>query len=303
MKFSCQPQIEFVWLRKINFRPEKPTSFEHIRSITIGSKSRNLGDTLAITTLPRKLMEKFPHLKVFTYPRAFNPVVFHGNPHVTGIRYLPPQVFGDDCISGTGHVIHLKERFFDFSLSRPTKPEIYLLPSEKRWADDFLALHTSQSDQPLCVIHPFGTTFKSVLDLQFWNKLVKDNSGKCRFLQVGLKGHPFVEGCAAYLHMGKCVRNARKLFALLSNADLFIGVNSGPMHVSRAFDVPSLILTEDEDAEEIFKKRIDPVHSPTREELFNSFLYEENEHIECRKTASNDIFLKVGSFIDDKIQD
>src|SRR4051812_1827166 len=89
------PRIELRRFRQIDFFPPHPR-FEELGSICIGSKTRTIGDALILSTLPAKLKALHPNLKITTYPRAFNPVVFYGNPHVSGVSYLPKRVYGDD---------------------------------------------------------------------------------------------------------------------------------------------------------------------------------------------------------------
>ena len=52
--------------------------------------------------------EALPPLKILTYPRGFNPVVFWNNPFVDGITFTPGALYGDDCCEGSGHNIQLK---------------------------------------------------------------------------------------------------------------------------------------------------------------------------------------------------
>src|SRR5262249_34084938 len=68
-----------------------------------------------------------------------------------------------------------------------------------------------------------------------------------RFWQVGTEGEGAVQGCEYYFQLPEWRRSARRLFALMTHAQMFIGADSHAMHVARAFDVPSLILLRDGD--------------------------------------------------------
>src|SRR5947209_4700468 len=117
----------------------------NLGAICIATKSRNLGDALVLTTLPAKLKEKFPKLRIFTYPRGFNPVVFAHNPAVAGVQRLPRAVYGDDTNWGAGNLIQLKERFFGLEASAEPRPEIHLTPGEREWARGYIAARTLRS--------------------------------------------------------------------------------------------------------------------------------------------------------------
>ncbi len=149
------PRIELVKLSPVDFFPPKPATLEGFPYICIGTKTRTIGDALMLSTLPAKIRAKYPSVKVYTYPRGFNPVVFAGSPHVSGVRYLPRKLYGDDTNWGEGHLIQLKERFFEVPVSEHPKPEIHLFESEARWGKRL----AEGSASPICVIHPWGHTW------------------------------------------------------------------------------------------------------------------------------------------------
>src|SRR6476620_352637 len=99
------------WLLKPNFFPTRRDALTQQKWICIGTKSRNLGDALILTPIAGQLKQKFPQLKIYSFARAFNPVVFYGNPTIERVKYFPQKVFGDDCNWGEGQVIVQKERF------------------------------------------------------------------------------------------------------------------------------------------------------------------------------------------------
>lgn len=305
--------MEFAWLRKIEFFPSpisRAEDWEGIRSICIATKSRNLGDALSLTTLPAKLKRKHPHLRIYTYPRAFNPYVFIGNPAVSGIQRLPRAVYGDDCNWGQGQLIQLKEQFFDLPVSEPPRPEIHLLEEERRWGTKLLRDKQLPGNEakPLIVIHPWGTTRSRVATVEFWDELVRRHQGRFRFWQVGVEGHGAVQGCEYYLFLRKRVPECRKLFAVLAGADAFIGVDSGPMHAARAFNLPSLILVNHVDPAQAFTHRKEAPYF-LKQNWKSSFLYEENTHVsltiagEMQDSAQgrSQIYDQIDAFIHEKV--
>lgn len=290
------PRVEpGAWLRRINFFPPPP-DFSRIDSICIGTKNRTIGDALMLSTLPKKLKALYPRLKILTYPRAFNPVVFRNNPHIDGCSYFPGALYGDDCNTGHGHLIQLKEQFFGLPISNPPKPEIYLSDTESRKMKQFVAKH-SFSNRPLVVIHPWGHTEKSVGARDFWIRLVKENHHRVRFWQLGIERHPPIPGCDYYFFTSKRFEEARRLFALTSQARAFIGVDSGPMHVARAFGVASLVLTNRGKIQDYFVSRRQQPYFLGSNQLIG-FLYEENEHLELDRLSADDSLRTASRFIE-----
>ncbi len=291
------PRFELVWLGRTQFFPPPPTHelFESISEICIGTKTRTIGDALMVSTLPRKLKAKYPHLKIYSYPRAFNPVVFRGNPAVEGISRVPSQLYGDDCSSGHGHLIQLKEQYFGLDVSDPPRPEIYLSVGETERIRSFVESHR-YSDRPLCIIHAWGHTWKSVGERDFWIQLIRKNRDRFRFWQVGLIDQSPLPGCEYYFFTSRQPDQARKLFALLSQADALIGVNSGPMHIARAFGVPSAIVTRQGDVAELLKRRREAPYY-LRGNWAHAFLYEENTHLEADRMDTDQLLVKATHFL------
>ncbi|MGK5088508.1 glycosyltransferase family 9 protein [Bdellovibrionota bacterium FG-2] len=250
-------------------------------ALCIAAKSRTIGDALMLSTLPRMLKARNPGLRINTYPRAFNPSVFFNNPYVDGLSYFPARVVGDDACFGGGHLMQLKEHFFDLpgTPDEEVRPEIYLLPEERVWGAAEIRRNLEPTSKPKCFFHPWGHTWKKVVSAERWSLIMKRWGDRVSFCQVGVEGHEKIPGAHATFFLPKSFWNARKLFALLSHADLFLGVNSGPMHIARAFKVPSLIFTEEGNIEEIFRRRAEAPYY-----LYSNwkpaFLYKGNFHLD-----------------------
>lgn len=286
------PRIELCRFKKIEFFPKKPLRLDALSSICIGSKTRTIGDALMLSTLPAKLKALHPKLRVYTYPRGFNPVVFAGNPHVDGVQWLPEALYGDDCNEGMGHLIQLKEHFFGLQVSSHAKPELHLRPSEKRWIGELV-----RPGLPLCLVHPWGKTHASVLSSALWSRIVAEWADRFRFWQVGIEGHEKIPGCEHHLLLPRAFPHARRLFAAMSRADLFIGVDSGPMHVARAFGIPSLILTDYGASDSaIFAERWQKPHHEHKD-WNRFFIYEGNAHIDVPGIEAAEIQHEIGEFL------
>jgi ADP-heptose:LPS heptosyltransferase len=285
--------MELARFKKIDFFPAWKESFGNFRSICIATKSRNLGDALAISTLPEKLKTKFPHLRITTYPRGFNRIVFANNPAVEGIDYLPDAVYGDDINLGAGQLIRLKENFFGLPQTDPPRPKIHFNSDELQWRDRLLSqkLLPQNREKPLCILHPWGSTRSRVLPVEFWDRLVRENSDRYRFWQVGVFSHPAVVGCEYYLFLEPHADEARKLFSIMSAAHRFIGVDSGPMHVARAFGVQSLILINHAagtDLTALLKRRDSEPYFINGNWIYSP-LYAENTHLSFPEQAGKSL--------------
>ncbi len=288
--------LEMSWLKWPDFFPNRTDALLQKETLCIGTKSRNLGDSLILTPLVDALKAKFPRIRVFSFPRAFNPVVFYSNPSVERVCYFPDQVFGDDCNWDRGHLIHLKEKYFEVPLSTQIKPVIFLTAAEKTWASSFIASKIAllSKKKGLCIIHCSGVTWKNPLSFSFWERIVKRWGERFIFLQVGMRGDVLIPG-AQQLLLEKNFWNARKLFAAMSEARAFLGIDSGPMHVARAFSVPSLIWVHGVDPQVVFDRRTQYPYFLFENRRYSN-LYEENAHLRMDDCSEGVLLGKVDEF-------
>ena len=291
------PKLELGALFKTDFFPPPPSDLGGAAQICIGTKTRTIGDALILSTLPRLLKNKYPDLEIRVFPRAFNPTVFYANPFVSGLNYMPRTLYGDDINVGLGHLVTLKEQYFDFAPSSPPRPEIYLTQTEEAWAKTQISgRQNSETQKPLCILHPWGHTWQNITSLELWTDIVKTHSATHRFWQVGIQGHAQIPGCERWLLSPRAFRYARKLFSVIKHSDFFIGINSGPMHIARAFDRPSLILTAQGNVSEIFEKRRAYPYFLYRN-WANGFLYEDNIHLDVPLLPPAQIIKSVNAFL------
>lgn len=292
------PRIELVKFKPIDFFPPPPTQF---KQLCLASKTRTIGDALVLTPIARKLKTKYPDLKLTTYIRGFNPVVFYNNPYMDGISYTPDKIYGDDCNDGTGQLIQLKERFFGLDISVAPKPELFTTAHEKTAARKWIQNNEYGIKKPICIIHPWGHTHQNVAPVDYWEYLVENWKYKIHFIQVGVSGHTKVTGCHQYALFSRGGPlegpwGVRSLFALIEQADFFIGVDSGPMHIARAFDKKSLILSDLGNIESYLERRrktpyyLDKVFE-------HSFIYEENTHLDMTSLGVDQALERSHHFI------
>lgn len=290
------PRIALYRLRPVNYLPYRPLDLSNVKSICVGTKSRKIGDSLVLSTLPRRLKEKYPHLSVRIFPKAYNPIVFHNNPYVDGVRYLPSKVYGDDCEWGNGQIIQLKEEYFNLPQTSPPKAELYLTEAEKNWVLE----HRKKSTRPICAFHPIAAPYATPIKLDFWSKLVSRWKDKVDFWQLGFEGQQVLPGVHQAFLFNSKKSEARKMFATLSTVDFFMGLDSGPMHVARSFERPSAVFTINTEYERAFDLR-----KTTPYFFFNSpwdiFLYEENTHICVAKKSDTAIAEAADQFIESRL--
>jgi ADP-heptose:LPS heptosyltransferase len=253
---------------------------------------------MMLSSLPEKMKKLHPHIKISIYPRAFNPVVFWNNPFVDGINYIPGEVFGDDCSLGNGHIIQLKENYFELPVSEDPTPQLYLTEQEKAWGKEFVVSKASADrlTLPLLIVHPFGHTWGKVLSKEIWEKAVQNWKSSYRVWQVGIEGHPTIAGCDFHFLGSRKRAMARQLFSVMSQANTFIGVNSGPMHIAKAFGVRSLILIEEGSPEKIFENRHKYPYFLNRN-WNRGFLYESLPHLNVPDYDSTALVQALDRFV------
>lgn len=201
-----------------------------VQSICIGTQNhQSLSQALRLTSLPSQLRALSPSLKIYVYPRGMNSVVFKGNPHVHGVRRLPREILGEGQLKS-----HPEQGL--------SKPEIYLSPSESFKIRKFLKEKTlpANTGKPLCILHAWKPHTPNVRDVDYWDSVVSRWSHRFRFWQVGLKNDSAIQGCEYYFLPRRSSSNARSLFALMGEAQAFVGIDASPFLVSRAFEIPSL---------------------------------------------------------------
>ena len=290
--FKVKKTVEYFYRDQIDLYPP-PTDFSRLEEICIGTKSHNLGDALILTSLPKGLKERYPNLrKIRVYIKGFNPCVFENNPDVDGVAIFPKAVYGDDINFDSGHLIQLKEHYFDIPESDHPRPCIFLNQEEKIFAERFF----ENATRPICILHPVGKTHALGLDRSFFDAFVEAWREKVEFCQVGIQGDSRIKGCEHYALGGRGHGPTRELFALIDRADFLIGANSAPMHIAAAFQKKSLIFTLQGSIEEIFKKR-KTVPYYLQGNLADLFLYEDNDHVPVDRLDVGTIRERVDHFL------
>ena len=105
-----------------------------------------------------------------------------------------------------------------------------------------MKLDARRAELPLLILHPFGRTRDSVLSPTMWEAMLPELRKKFRICQIGIQGHPKLSGCDFHFFTGLARGCARELFAIIAEGQNFVGVDSGPMHIARAFGLKSVVL-------------------------------------------------------------
>jgi ADP-heptose:LPS heptosyltransferase len=82
----------------------------------------------------------------------------------------------------------------------------------------------------------------------------------------------------------------------MSQASLFIGVDSGPMHIARAFGVRSLIVTDGSSPADIFARRKRGPYYLYGNHV-RAFLYEDLEHLYVPELTPESLVSRMGEFV------
>lgn len=244
--------------------------------LVLGTKNRTLGDSLILTTLPAKLKARYPQLRIEIFVRGLNPWVFLNHPHVDAWSRAPRELFGDDTNRGEGHLIQQKERGFGLELSEDPRPEVYLSMPEIRAAKARIAAGPC-TGKPLIALHPAGGTENRVAERETWAHVAQALGEVAEVWQVGVEGDRPLPGVAPAF-FPRTGPGVRQLFAFLSRARGFVGVDSGPMHVAKSQGLPALIVTRQNDiAQRLARREKEPyfLHQNFR----YGFLYTDHTHL------------------------
>jgi ADP-heptose:LPS heptosyltransferase len=200
-----------------------------------------LGDVLCTTPALRELRKKYPeaHIRYVTHESS-RPILVC-NPDVDEVVESNDGKYADQIINfaypmNEGYPYspmtrHLTQYFAEnaqVELSSD-QPVLNLLP------DDVVVLEHQKPVITFAV--KTGWSEYKEWPLERWEELIQ-LFPEYQFIQLGAPGEPLVEG-AQHL-CGKLT--LRESFSVLQQSDLFIGLDSSFNHVTRALDVPAVIM-------------------------------------------------------------
>jgi len=222
-----------------------------------------IGDALVCTPAFRALKEHFPDEKIilYCYSKA-HLQVFNDNPHIDSLRHLsivsmiryPFHLFGylfkSKLISYTElhfqHVLlypniinkSVKEVVSDiFSISLTNK-NIQVVVSKR---ENENAIRRLQPYKNVVLMHVHSRSSSNHhWPIENWIELVRQLP-EYTFIQIGHKNENLVIGAIDW----RSTTTLREAFALIKNANSFVGVDSSFSHATNAFSTPGVVLFGD----------------------------------------------------------
>ncbi len=198
--------------------------------------SKGIGDNLLLSMLARKLKEK--DASTFIVVETPYPELFENNPNVdwamplhftTTKRFIKPKYHIDPSTQ-----IHLTQQMLRYiGIDEKGIPELYLTREE---IDEARRLVPGK----FIAICPEGKQTHSA-NIKEWDvdrfQRVVDLLPDHRFVQIGAKGGILLEGVQDMRGLP-----LRESAAIMANADLFVGLEGGLMHMSRAVGTRSVVI-------------------------------------------------------------
>lgn len=208
-----------------------------------------IGDCILATGLIRDIKKIRPQSKIFV--ETDYPEVFANNPHVAGahtglfrLKKLTQDALTIDLdgVYEKRTNVHIVEAYYDEArklipdLPEPDfKTELYPLPRDMAWARN---LKQSLGTDKLCLLHADSSWTGKTWPREKWGELANRlvNSG----WHVAVVGthpkHPEIKDAIDLTQQGSLLQ----LAALCSQSQLFIGHDSGPLHVAMSMGCPSV---------------------------------------------------------------
>lgn len=240
------------------------------------------GDVLLTTPIVKALKEKYPQSSI-TFKTDF-PEILENNPCLDKlITRIEKDAY--DVVYNLRYelypgmpIIKAYSRIAQINVNNP-RLEFYITGKEKEEIEVILASHQIKKVDRLAVLHPMvGQRIKS------WKR--EKYQKVCDFLhardyKVVTVGNPAdcVELMGANNLIGKI--SIRMVAAAISKGDIFIGLDSFPMHLANAFGIPSVILFGSTDPNKVICRK-DIVH----------ILQSDESCLGCRQNTTPDKFMQ-----------
>jgi len=200
-------------------------------------RAQALGDVVLATPLPRLLLERGAADAVFV--DTMHPAAFAGNPHVS--EGPPPEACAIIDLDGAYEATpqrHIQASYWEAAqlpYSRPVRPELF--PSAEHAAEAAALLPPGV---PTAVLHiePTAWAGRNVRRSVWFPVVSYLRRQGFRTVEVGR--FPWLEGYVDEELVGR-TPHPLTLAALLRSADLFVGIDGAPWHLSQAFDIPAVV--------------------------------------------------------------
>ncbi len=208
----------------------------HPKTIFIRRTSNAIGDNILLSCILPDLRKQYPKRKIIVETPL--PELFHHNPHVDWVtskhikttkRHTKPKY----CVTSRDADSLTSQMRAYFGLDGPSDPKIYLTQEEIDTARRCFEL------QYIAISSKGKTSFsanRKEWGVENFQKLVNFFPDR-RFVQVGLAKDPLLSKVID--GRGLAVRESA---AVIANADLFIGLEGGLMHLAKAVGTTAVII-------------------------------------------------------------
>jgi heptosyltransferase-3 len=214
------------------------------RPIVYLVRKRAIGDVLWIEPVIRQLAAQHKKLIVYTkYPELF----LHYP--LSNVRFTSRLSFWEKAFWAIERTLHLSRFFIDLDHAYEDNPKIHFLSAYQQAARlpitrEYPRLYLSADEKrfravpgPYVVLHLESLTdqnYRKVYGVD-WEKVVSELTARSYAVLLIGKAPVPVPGA-------NIIRTSvRELLGLISNADLFIGIDSGPSHMAAALGTPALL--------------------------------------------------------------
>lgn len=123
-------------------------------------------------------------------------------------------------------------------------PRLYLRESERNWAKRYI--ESRGLIRPLIGFAPTASSIPRTLPASLSvgiTELLKSIYPDCSLIAFGEQGHEgAIAGCHALDRVEFGTLTTRRMIALISELDLLVGVDSAPMHIAAAIQIPQVAL-------------------------------------------------------------
>lgn len=236
-------------------------------------KLLTLGDAVLVTPTLKVLREKYPSHRITLVTCKGWKDVFEGNPYIDELAvtidhpkssFKPSHYFYDEittqyiekkewdqviqlnCLSFAGEYkrtgIHFRDFYAEMAGVYPLKDTKYFIPitDEHRKTADKILQQFEIGKKLICIHTNGGWTLKNWSEnrwMEFAERIY--DRYQCKVVLIGGKGEdinsPYVINLADKLSI-------KELVALFERADLFVGLDSGPMHIASAANAPIIAM-------------------------------------------------------------
>lgn len=205
-------------------------------------KYSSIGDSLGLTALLEQLGSKYPHKKYQIYSRR--PEFFFNNPWVTSSHHIhdaiSPYYEVEPVKTGSWSTKIIKHYCDQFQLPCPyeLRPKIYLTVEEKQHAKQTLAQFDGCKKIAVCLYSSADVRSVRYHVVKSFLKKLQENLN----VKLVYFGNEFISNDSENI-FDLTIRelNLRHVFALISECDLYVGVDTGLSHAAAAVGVKQLM--------------------------------------------------------------